>query len=360
MFKKVSEGFVYKAQEGGRVACGPRTALLPDGRIVCSYMTQTKIGRNDFRAMAAYSDDGESWYGERPVWPQWEGVKSPFVSVRNTPDGRVSVAGIVFKMEGEDEVFWSDEAAGMKENKLCWCISDDGISFPEPSIVDPAYYASAEQPGGMLVRRNGEMIMIYAPYDTIKKKKAVETNKLMMMTSRDGGKSFEPSVLGSVTGKANFAESWIVELADGGLFASSWLLDGKETPDVCFVSRDGWASFEGPFDMKLGGQTTSLTPYGGDKVLVAYNQRANGAIGVWLALGRPGRDGFETISNEPVWQAQTATRNNTSGEFDNWTDYSFGEPHAAIMADGSVIVVFWCIQPGGTGIRYVKLEPEKQ
>ena len=358
MFKNISEGFVYKADEGGRVACGPRTALLPDGRLVCSYMTQTQIGQNDFKAIAVYSDDGENWYGEKPVWPQWDGVKSPFVSVRNTPDGQVSVAGIVFEMEGEGEVFWSDEAVGMKENKLCWCISEDGINFPEPSVIDLAYYASAEQPGGMLVRANGEMIMIYSPYDTIKKKQAVETNKLMMMKSKDGGKSFEASVLGSVAGKANFAESWIVELPDGKLFASSWLLDGKETPDVCFVSDDGGGSFAGPFDMKLGGQTTSLMPYKDGSVLVAYNRRANGTIGVWLAQVKPGSDGCEIISNEPVWEAQSGTRNNKSEDFDNWTDYSFGEPHAGIMADGSIIVVFWCIQPGGTGIRYVKLKAE--
>ncbi len=358
MFKKISEGFVYKAAEGGRVACGPRTALLPDGRIVCSYMTQTQIGQNDFRAIVAYSDDGENWYGEKPIWPQWDGKKSPFVSVRNTPEGKVSVAGMFFEMEAEGEMFWSDEAAGMKENKLCWGISEDGVDFGEPKVVELAYYASAEQPGGMLARKNGEMIMIYAPYDTIKKKKEVVTNKLIMMKSKDGGKSFEPGIVGSVEGKANFAESWIVELGDGRLMVSSWLLDGKETPDVCFVSDNGGESFAGPYDMKLFGQTTSLAPYEEDKVLIAYNQRANGTIGVWLAIGSPEEGGFKIIANEPVWEAQSRTRNNKSEDFDNWTDYSFGEPHVSIMPDGSLLVVFWCIQPEGAGIRFVKLKME--
>lgn len=358
MFRKVSEGFVYKAEKGGRVACGPRTAITKDGRLVCSYMTQTAIGQNDFVAMAAYSDDGETWQGAKSIWPQWEGKKSPFVSVRNTPDGSVSAAGMFFEIDGEGEKFWSDEAAGMKENKLCWCISEDGINFPEPKIADLAYYASAEQPGGMLVKKDGEIVMIYSPYDTIKKKQSVVTNKLIKITSRDGGESFEPGVVGSVDGEVNFAESWIVELGDGRLLASSWLLDGKDTPDVYFISDDGGKTFIGPIDIGIGGQSTALSPYQNDKVLVAYNQRATGTIGVWLAIGQPDEKSFSLLANEPVWEAVTKTRSSKSEDFDNWTDYSFGEPHVCIMPDGHLLVVFWCMQPDEVGIKYVKLKME--
>jgi len=256
-------------------------------------------------------------------------------------------------------MFWSNEAAGMKENKLCFGISGDGMDFGEPQVVELVYYASAEQPGGMLVKENGELIMIYSPYDTIKKKEKVVTNRLIKMTSRDGGVSFEPGIIGSVEGKANFAESWIVELGDGRLFVSSWLLDGAKNPDVCFVSEDGGGSFKGPYDMKLNGQSTALAPYGNDKVLIVYNQRSAGIAGVWLALGRVRKDGIEILENEPVWEAAAGTRNGKSEEFDNWTDYSFGEPHVCIMPDGEIIAVFWCIQPGETGIKYVKLKIEQ-
>ena len=359
MFKKVSEGFVYQAEKGGRIGVGPRTALTKDGRIVCSYMTQTTVGQNDLIPMVTYSQDGEKWDGTKPIWPQLKSKKSSFVSARNTPDGRVSVAGMLFDIDSEGEMFWSDEAAGMKENKLCWCISDDGIHFPEPQVVPLAYYASAEQPGGLLVKKNGEIIMIYAPYDTIKKKQSVVTNKLIKMTSADGGKTFEPGMIGSVEGKANFAESWIVELGNGNVLVSSWLLDSKDTPDVYFLSCDGGKTFIGPNDMKIGGQTTSLTPYQDDKVLVAYNQRAKGTIGVWLALAQPDEKDFNIIYNEPVWEAVTKSRSNKSADFDNWTEYSFCEPHVSILPDGHLLVVFWCMQPDETGIKYVKLKIER-
>ncbi|MBT3320514.1 MAG: exo-alpha-sialidase [Clostridia bacterium] len=360
MFNKIAEGFVYKAPKGGKVACGPRAAICADGRIVCSYMVQTQISQNDFVPMVAYSENGETWSGAKPIWPQWVGEKSPFVSVRNTPDGAVSVAGMFFEIDGEGEMFWSNEANGMKENKLVWGMSYDGVNFSEPNVVDLAYYASSEQPGGMLVKKDGEMIMIYAPYDTIKKKHDVVTNKLIKMTSKDNGKTFEAGIIGSVEGDVHFAESWIIELGNGKIVVSSWMPDSKDAPDVYFLSGDGGESFTQPIDMKIGGQSTALEPYGDDMVLVSYNQRASGTVGVWLALGKPGEQSFNLLANEPVWEAKLKTRSNKSEDFDNWTDYAFGEPHVKVLPDGNLLVVFWCLQPDECGIKYVKLAMQEE
>jgi len=358
MFEIISEGFIYKTDQNGRTACGPRTALLKDGSIVCTYMTQTKIGSNDLVPMAAYSADGENWTEGSPIWPQYIGKKSSFVSVRPMPDGRTSLAGMWFNISHPGEMFWSDEASGMKENQLIWCFSQNGKSFPEPSVMELPYYASAEQPGGILVKESGEMLMIYAPYPTIEKRSKVITNQLVMLKSMDGGISFAPEILGSVDYEATFAESWITELGNGTLVAGSWLLDNKKCPDVYFTSINGGKSFKGPMPMGFFGQTTSLTPYGDDMLLVPYNQRKEGTIGVWLALAKPDEKSFNIITNVPAWEAELPTRSNTSGDFSQWTDYSFGEPQVTVMPDGTLLLVLWCDQPAGRGIRYVRLKLE--
>ena len=77
--------------------------------------------------------------------------------------------------------------------------------------------------------------------------------------------------------------------------------------------------------------------------------------GVWLAMGKPDADGFHLIGNQPVWQASTSTRHGTSGDFSQWTDFSFGEPHVLVMEDGKLLVCFWYEQDGTRGIRYVQL-----
>ncbi len=357
MITIISEGFVFKSGQSDLAAAGPRTALLQDGSLICTFMTNTKVGSNDFVPNVAYSADGENWTESRPIWPQWIGKKSSFVSIRPMTDGRLSLAGKWFDISYPGEMFWSDEAAGMKENELIWCFTTDGKTFPEPTVMKLPYYASAEQPGGMLVKKNGEMMMIYAPYPTIEKREKTLTNQLVMIRSADGGASFTPQILGKVDDESvKFAESWITELGNGTLIAGTWLLDDKDSPDVFFISTDGGQSFKGPMPMGFLGQTTALTPYGDAQLLIAYNQRKHGTVGVWFAIAQPDERNFNLSLNLPVWEAKRATRSNTSGDFSEWTDYSFGEPQVTVMPDGTFLLVFWCDQPDGKGIRYVKFQ----
>ena len=38
-----------------------------------------------------------------------------------------------------------------------------------------------------------------------------------------------------------------------------------------------------------------------------------------------------------------------------WTDFAFGEPSVALLPDGTLLLTLWCIQPDGSGIRFVKM-----
>lgn len=359
MFKTLSEGFVYHTEAPDRSAAGPRSAVLADGTLVCSYMVQTDVGINDFVPMLSFSGDGEHWSEGVPAWPEWIGKKSAFVSVRPMADGRYSLAGKWFPIHQPGESFWSDEAGGMKENELIFSISPDGRSFPAPSAMKPPFYASAEQPGGLFGDEDGSLTMIYAPYPTIEKREPVITSRLVKLRSTDGGKSFVPSVFGEAEKGITYAESWLCRLSDGRLMAASWMLGRQDGDrDVFFLSDDNGETFDGPHLCPFNGQTMSLTPWEDGTVLIPYNQRREGDIGVWLALAKPEGNTLRLLENQPVWLAQTSTRKGSSGEFSEWTDFSFGEPHVCILPDGGLLLTFWCSQPGGKGIRFVRLHRE--
>jgi len=315
-------------------------------------------GINDFSPYHSFSADGEAWSGARPLWPEYDGKKGIVVTPRSMPDGRISLAGEIFDVAGEGDLWWSNDVGAMKENKLCWCISEDGKNFPELSEIELADAAAAEQPSGMLVRQSGEMLILYSPCSTIDPKGPVVTNRQVLMRSRDGGKSFKPQVFGQLNHSALYAESWVVELGNGMLMSSSWITGGEPYPDVYFLSDDDGKTFSGPMEMPFKGQTTSLTPYRDGMVLIPYNQRQYGTVGVWLALVKPDETGFHMLANQPIWEAQTATLAKKSADFENFTDYAFGEPQVTILRDGSLLVVFWFNQPHGTGIHYVKLGME--
>ena len=45
----------------------------------------------------------------------------------------------------------------------------------------------------------------------------------------------------------------------------------------------------------------------------------------------------------------------SSGGHSEWTDLAFGEPSVTPLQDGTLLVTFWCAQPSGKGVQYVKL-----
>jgi len=91
---------------------------------------------------------------------------------------------------------------------------------------------------------------------------------------------------------------------------------------------------------------------------VVYNQRKEEPTGVWLALAKPDEDGFHMMENQPVWQTLTTTQSGSSGEFDEFIDFAFGEPHVMVLADETILVTLWYRHNGKKGIRYVKLRRE--
>lgn len=356
MFRKLTEGDIFCTTSDIRSStCGPRIAKLPGGGYVCVFMVHNKGGCNDFVPMAAYSEDGLTWGESTPIWPDLIDQKSVFVSVRNTGDGRVCLGGKMFPIDVLGESFWSNEIGGMKENQLVYALSEDGRSFPALKTVDLPYYGSAENPGGMLCDADGTMTMIYAPYPAIEQRAETDTCCLVMVRSTDGGETWVPSKFGKVDPPSLYAESWIVRLTDGRLMASSWQTASAEAPDQYFLSSDNGETFSGPYAMPFRGQSTALAPWKDNTVLVVYNQRKESPAGVWLALAKPDETGFHLLENEPAWIAANTTLNNSSSDFENFTNFAFGEPHVAVLPDDTLLVSLWYEQGEKKGIRYVHL-----
>ena len=358
MFRKIAEGNVFTTTKENSCTSGPRTALLPDGSLACVFMINSKGGANDFVPMIAYSKDGSVWTEAKPVWPELIGKKSVFVSLRSAGDGQVCLAGKAWEIAYSGEAFWSDEAAGMKENKLVFSVSADGYDFPLPTEVDVPFYGSAEQPGGMLAEDGGKFTMIYSPYNTIEKKEETDINCMGILRSVDGGKTFTTAKFAQVDGPCQYGESWITRLTDGRLFVSTWQTAVPEKSNQYLLSDDDGNTFAGPFAQPFRGQSTGICAWKDGSVLIAYNQRKEGTVGVWLA--QETFDGTEVnlLENEPVWAAQTITKSGTSGDFSQWTDFSFGEPHVAALPDDSLLVTLWYQQGNVNGIRYVRVVKE--
>ena len=88
---------------------------------------------------------------------------------------------------------------------------------------------------------------------------------------------------------------------------------------------------------------------------MVYSRRKTTDPGLWLALLRPDKDRVHIETNQRIWRAEKPTQSGAEADFVGWQDFAFGEPSVTVLTDDSVYVAFWCIQPSGRGIRYLRL-----
>lgn len=361
----LDEGFIMKCEPAAKViAVGPRLAVLPDGEVLCSWMRNSATGVNDFVPMLSRSrDQGQHWSDPTPIWPHLMEHWSIFASISRDATGNLFLFGSRTPIDQPGELFWSDATQGLKQNELIWARSvDGGQSWTDPTPIPMPILGSAEAPGALCATRAGRWLVPYSPCNTFDPQLRVERNQVLVVYSDDSGATWRhSSMLRFDDADTSGAEAWVVELADGRLLGTSWHVShhGGDLPNAFAISHDGGISWMSTCETGILGQSTALAALPDGRVLFIYNQRKHGEPGVWLAVVRPTDHDFGIEHNAIVWRAETKTRSATSGDLAEWTDFSFGEPSVAVLPDGRLLVALWCIQPSGTGIRFVRYnDPE--
>jgi hypothetical protein len=308
--------------------------------------------------IARSQDGGRTWSEAKVIWPEIQERQSIFGSISAAPTGELYFFGMRTPIAHVDEKAWSEATNGLKQNELIWARSTDQAATWSPfSVIPMPVPGSAEAAGAMCVTRRGDFVCCYAPYHTFDPHLKVETNHVVCLTSRDQGRTWRHgSMLRFADPKSMGAESWVVELSDGRLLGTGWHILGDDPQTNKFaLSSDSGTTWSSTQSTGILGQSTALTPLSEGRALFTYNQRKHGDVGVWLALVQPSETSFGVRINQRVWAAEIASRGGASADFKDWTSFAFGEPSVTPLADGTILITLWALQPSGNGIRYVKL-----
>lgn len=361
VFKVIDSGFVFQAIEGTdlAVACGPR-CLVNDREIICSFMVQSGLGINDFKVALMRSCDGKKWQDMSFPWKHISDEYSLFGSMSRSAEGEIFFSGTRTRINIPGESFWQEENQGLKENELIYAFSaDDGRTWSEFFVIEKPVAGAAEAPGAMCITGKGSWHICYSPYNTFETNLSVERNQVILLSSRDRGKSWSHTQMLSFQEKyASAAEAWVIELSDGRLFGTCWKInnnDGTDFPNPYAISYDDGSTWTETRSTNIMGQTPSATPLSDNRILFIYNQRRIQPYGIRLAVINVFRDVFRIESDEMLYLAEKPSTKDFATSHSDWTTFSFGEPHAVILPDKTILVVFWCIEPQQRGIRYIKL-----
>lgn len=355
-----AQGWIYRCRDDGLAQpMGPRCAITDDGDIVCVFMLQSKLGVNDFVPMRARSkDNGRTWTFQGAVWPHLSATDSIFCSLSRSPAGQLFLFGTRTRIGTPGEPNWQNDNHGLKENTLIWAQSDDGgFTWTEPRHIPVAVDGAAESTGPIGVDRHGRWHASFAPYHTFDTGLPVVRNRIVAVRSADEGQTWTHRDMMSFTDpESGGAESWIVPLPDGSLLGTCWHFSyrtGNDYPNQYALSTDGGETWSPHRSTGIRGQSTALTALPDGRAAFLYNFRKTQEPGIGLAIVKPSADSFGIVSNGLIWRADTMTQSGADvSTHDQFTDYAFGEPSAAVLPDGSLFVVYWCVQPAGSGIAF--------
>ena len=358
----LKKGFVYKNSDNGLIACTGRSAVTRNGDLLCNFMLQTKLASNDFIPHQSISTDGGlTWKFLGSIWPHLSKQYSINNSISRAPNGDLFLFGSRTPINKPGESFWCQETLGILPNEMIWsCSKDDGRSWSEPKTLETPLLGAVEVPAPMCITRSGRWVAPYSPHNTFDSNLKVDLRHVVVMISDDEGSTWRhTSAIRVNEDDAYVAESWVSELSDGRLLATTWHLHrgpGDDYPNAYSISEDNGNTWGPTISTTIMGQSAAHAPLPDGKVLFVYNQRRHGQPGVWLAVAKPTNEKFNVIMNDIVWDATLATQHSSSGKSTNWTDFAFGEPSVTVLADNTAFVAFWCIQPTGSGIGFVKLK----
>lgn len=360
------EGFIRRNETSpaGLIAVQPRMTVTHTGDVLCTYVEQTGLGTNDFRPMLARSTDGGKSWSHQPLWPHLWKDWSIIGNLSTAPGGDIYFFGGRTRIERAGEPFWCDATQGMLPNDMVWARSrDGGHTWSEPAGVPVPFPCSAEATSPMVVTHQGTWVSSMAPYNTWDPKLVVKRNQVVAIWSEDESRTWRHSVMMQFShAESTAAGHSVTELSDGRLLGVTWHINesfSQSPPNAYSLSTDGGRTWGPTLESGILGQSTGLAALPGGRALLVYNQRKLDDRGIWMAVARPTVNDFGVESNEIIWRADVPTRGKSSGEHSSWTDFAFGAPSVVVLADNTWLVSLWCIQPSGSGVRYIRLRPNR-
>lgn len=329
----------------------PKAIVLPDGHLLCSYSNAGGAYATGGTGLSRSTDGGRTWRREPDILPV--GIDPPasnFLKLSRSRDGATLYAYGSRSADVNGGVF------GTRKASAILCISTDaGRTWSAPVDV-PMPSDALEITDAALVTASGRLL---APAATIDEGRLGE--RVVLALSDDGGRTWprHTDCFRDPDGVMGYLEQKLVDLGDGRLLATAWTvtMDGlADQPNSHAISTDDGLTWTVPRSIGTRGQTLSVTPLDGDRVLVLYNRRY-GRQGVVGAIARI-TDTHWPILWEGLIHDAAASRERAAGAdaIEEMRTFAFGFPTAVRLPDGELLVTWWAARDEGrTGIRWTRV-----
>jgi sialidase-1 len=300
---------VFTNAGGGGYEAFPDVCRTLDGRLVCVFYegyAHVSPPNNSYRkggriCASSSLNNGETWSPPTTLYDGPYDDRDP--SIAQLRSGRLLCDFFSLKPEG----------TGYADNGVWIMRSDDrGRTWSRPQCVSPDYYCSSP------VRELSDGTLVLGLYT-----QTSTGDWGAVVRSRDGGVTWGPVVRIDNNGMPLNAETDVIELADGSLFAAE-------------RSRGASMGFSRSFDRGMTWSPSLPLGFAGN---CPYLHRATNGI-VLLGHRLPGTSLHYSIDDCQTW-SQNVVIDDVNGAY----------PSMADLSDGTVLVMYYDDAPPGSDIR---------
>jgi hypothetical protein len=330
----------------------PMAVQLPNGDLLCSYSNAGGQHATGGTSWSRSTDGGSTWTQEGVLLPRTEDpLATNFLKLTRSPDG-ATIYAYGLRSYDEPGTRFGDE----RITEAVFCTSTDGGHLWSEASVIPMPSAQLEISHGLLPLQSGRLL---APAATIPTGRLGE--QVVVSISDDGGMSWPSDAVAiqDPAGRLGYFEQKFAELAPDRVVATAWTvtLAGVEDQTNSFtLSTDGGESWTQPRSIGTRGQTLTVVPYDGDRVILLYNRRY-GDQGIVMALAEVAEQNWRIAFEGLLYDAgaRRETRQRADG-VEEMIDFQFGFPTAIRLQDGTFLATNWSVENGHCGIRWTKLK----
>lgn len=338
----------------------PSIIQLEGGELLCAFDLGQAAESLDYRTYIARSENGsDNWSPPQRLFEDSvSGSTTHTVRITRMRDGTLVAFGARFYRNDPEEGLTNRETLGFVPMDLILMSSrDSGHTWQAPTTIEPPLVGPAFEVCHAIVElANGEW---WAPTQTWPNWDGYAPHGMqaVALVSRDQGRTWRDyvPVFDSNNGSTIHFEQSITQLADGRLLAIAWAYERatrKTLPTPYAICEDG-RSFSAARVSGITGQTAKLLPLDDNYFVCVY--RRHDKPGLWIQLARLIGSNWINLDELLLWEGAAdgkRTRVNTSDEL---SSLKFGYPSLSRLANGEIVVVFWCEEDGRHNIRWFRL-----
>jgi hypothetical protein len=374
----LEQGIVYDASTAApsrRFCAFANTTILSDGRILVQFHAgSAKESPDENVLMRLSSDGGRSWEavceGLDPLTVDGRLGTWHHGRVTELAPGRLLGAFWWLDRFDPSRPMINPETTGTVPNHIFLMDSfDDGRTWINRREVDTRPFPSVALMGAPLVLANGSIGVVSEAWKTYDDTSHGEHSAILSI-SRDGGYSYEPSVV-VAHDPANRLLFWDERLAvdpySGRLVGMFWTHDRVAGQDlnahIAWSNTPDGQRWTYPIDAGFAGQIPRPLPLPGGRILCVYVHRHRPpSLRAILSpdFGQTWDLPGELVIYEHPFGPQAGMDVQQRGFTDYYADqrlWNFGLVEPGLLPDGSVFAAFYAGDSHSLSVRWVRIQP---